>query len=97
MLEALVCFQLSSGQPLQVGARIVQHSVVCRWLPGLQLFLIVDGGAGADLEAAATWVHVFGTLEPRNVPTEIQLDSSDMSQRPTRTPLGRLWTVQVAP
>ena len=63
--------------------------VACNWS------LIV--GAGADLEAAATWVQVFGTLEPRNVPTEIQLDSSDMSQGSIGIPLGRLWTVEVAP
>ena len=59
--------------------------------------LTVPEGAGADLEAAATWVQVFGTLEPRNVPTEIQLDSPDMSQGSIGIPLGRLWTVEVAP
>ena len=51
---------------------------------------------GADLAAAATWVQVFGPLEPRKVFTEIQLDYPHMSQGSIGIPLGRLWTVEVA-
>ena len=78
--------------PASFSARLSAAGfLACNWS------LIVPEGAGADLEAAATWVQVFGTLEPRNVLTEIQLDSSDMSQGSIGIPLGRLWTVEVAP
>ena len=53
---------------------------------------MLAGGAAADLEAAATWVHQCDTLGTRTVLTGLQLHSSDMSQQPLLGTLVKTWT-----
>ena len=49
LLQLLVSFQLPTGQPLQVGARIIHDSVVCRSLLSCQLLLYVGWGSSCRL------------------------------------------------
>ena len=53
---------------------------------------MLAGGAAADLEAAATWVHQCDTLGTRTVLTGLQLHSSDMSQQHLLGTLVKTWT-----